>query len=194
MKDEIALSVDGMRVLLTAYRTLMSNHRHKESYFKGGVYSPFLRLLYHIFAWRVERKAKGLGCSLMPRDEELEQLRHQRMSELIKRLRVKEGKEERKREEPKRILRMVLTDRAWEVLKAAESQYPKDTRQIEEHLAHQVSKGELEGPILSGQLLWLFRHLGMNVRLETRICILEHGKLKTIGEKLKGERCARNKV
>ena len=33
----------------------------KESYFKGGVYSPFLRLLYHIFVWRVERKAKGLG-------------------------------------------------------------------------------------------------------------------------------------
>ena len=32
----------------------------KESYFKGGVYSLFLRLLYHIFVWRVERKAKGL--------------------------------------------------------------------------------------------------------------------------------------
>lgn len=120
----------------------------------------------------------------MSKDEELERLRRRRMSELIKRLRVKEG-EERKREDPKSILRMVLTDRAWEVLKAAESQYPEATCRIEKQLAHLVSKGELEGPILGGQLLWLFRHLGMNVRLETRIHILEHGKLKTIGEKLK---------
>lgn len=121
----------------------------------------------------------------MPKDEELERLRRQRMSELIKRVRVKEGEEERKREHPKRVLRMVLTDRAWEVLKAAESQYPEAACRIEEQLAHLISKEELKDPILGGQLLWLFRRLGMNVRLETRIRILEHGKLKTIGEKLK---------
>jgi len=122
---------------------------------------------------------------LLPKDEELERLRHRRMSELMKRLRVKAGEEERKREDPKRVLRAVLTDRAWEVLKAAESQYSEATCRVEEQLAHLVSKGELEGPILGGHLLWLFRRLGMNVRLETRIRILEHGKLKTIGEKLK---------
>ena len=106
------------------------------------------------------------------------------MAEMMRRLRV-EREEETKREDPKRILRRILTDRAWEVLKAAESQYPEVTRRIEEQMAHLVSKGDLEGPVLGGQLLWLFRYLGMHIRLETRIRFLEHGKLKTIGEKLK---------
>jgi len=119
------------------------------------------------------------------KDEKLELLRRRRMVELMKRLRIKEAEDGRKAENPKKILRRIVTDRAWEVLKAAESQYPEATCRVEEHLAHLVSKGELEGPILGGQLLWLFRRLGMNVRLETRIRILEHGKLKTIGEKLK---------
>lgn len=120
----------------------------------------------------------------MPKDEELELLRRRRMVEMMKRLRA-EREEKGKREDPKRILRRILTDRAWEVLKAAESQYPEVTRRIEEQLAHLVSKGELEAPILGGQLLWLFRYLGMHVRLETRIRFLEHGKLKRMGDKLK---------
>ena len=40
-------------------------------------------------------------------------------------------------------------------MKAAESQYPEATRRVEEGLAHLVSRGELDGPILGGQLLWL---------------------------------------
>ena len=119
------------------------------------------------------------------KDEKLELLRRRRMAELMKRLQTRKAEEGRKAEDPKKILRRIVMDRAWEVLKAVESQYPEATRRIEEQLAHLVSKGELEGPILGGQLLWLFRSLGMKVRLETRICILEHGKLKTIGEKLK---------
>ena len=42
-------------------RSTLVQKDSQNSYFKGGVYSPFLRLLYHIFVWRVERKAKGLG-------------------------------------------------------------------------------------------------------------------------------------
>ena len=121
------------------------------------------------------------------KDEKLEILRCRRMAELMKRLQTRETEEGRKAEDPKKILRRIVSDRAWEVLKAAESQYPEATCRVEGQLAHLVSKRELEGPILGGQLLWLFRRLGMNVRLETHIRILEHGKLKTIGEKLKGE-------
>jgi len=149
------------------------------------------------------------GKKEVSKDEELELLRRQRMARLMNRLqtrkteesklREKKGKrigrllarkteEERKAEYPKKILRRIMTDRAWEVLKAAESQYPEATCWVEEQLAHLVSKGELAGPILGGQLLWLFRRLGMNVRLETHIHILEHEKLKTIGEKLKESR------
>ena len=121
----------------------------------------------------------------MSKDEGLELLRRRRMAELMKRLQTRKAEEGRKTGDPKSILRRILTDRAWEVLRAAESQYPKATRRIEDHLAHLVSKGELKGPILGEHLLWLFRRLGMKVRLETHIRILEHGKLKTIGEKLR---------
>jgi DNA-binding TFAR19-related protein (PDSD5 family) len=125
------------------------------------------------------------GKKEVSKDKELELLRRQRMARLMNRLQTRKTEEGRKAEDPKKILRRIVTDRAWEVLKAAESQYPKATCRVEEQLAHLVSKGELDGPILGGQLLWLFRRLGMNVRLETRIRILEHEKLKTIGEKLK---------
>ena len=121
----------------------------------------------------------------MSKDEELELLRRQRMARLMNRLQTRKTEEGKKAEDPQKILKRIVTDRAWEVLKAAESQYPEATCRVEEQLAHLVSKGELAGPILGGQLLWLFRRLGMNVRLETRIRILEHEKLKTIGEKLK---------
>ncbi|MFQ6081656.1 MAG: DNA-binding protein [Candidatus Bathyarchaeia archaeon] len=123
----------------------------------------------------------------MSKDEELELLKRRRMAELMKRLQRKEVKKGRKTEDPKKNLRRILTDRAREVLKAAESQYPEATRRIEEGLAHLVSKGKLKGPVRGEHLLWLFTHLGMKVRFETHIRVLEHGKLKTIQEKLKGE-------
>lgn len=123
----------------------------------------------------------------MLKDEELELMKRRRMVELMQRLQRKDVKKGRKTEDPKKILSRVLTDRGWEVLKAAESQYPDDTRRIEEDLAHLVSKGKLKDPVRGEHLLWLFRRLGMKVRFETHIRVLEHGKLKTIREKLKGE-------
>ena len=127
------------------------------------------------------------GEKEVPKDEELELLRSRRMSELMKRLQRRDVEKGRKTEGPKKTLSRILTDRAWEVLKAAENQYPEDTRRIEEVLAHLVSTGKLKGLVRGEHLLWLFRSLGMKIRLETHIRVLEHGKLKGIGEKLKGE-------
>lgn len=117
--------------------------------------------------------------------EELERWKRRRLLEMKKRWLASEAKKDRSVEDSKKVLSRVLIGRAWEVLNAAKRQYPEATRQVEEHLAHMVSTGELKGSISGEQLLWLFRRLGMNVKLETRIRILEHGKLKTIEEKLK---------
>ena len=84
------------------------------------------------------------------------------------------------------ILKKVLVGKAWEVLEAARRQYPEPMRKIEEWLVKQVSEGKLKGPISGGELLWFLRYLGLNVKLKTKIVILEHGKLKTLYDKLRG--------
>ena len=129
----------------------------------------------------------------MSEDAELERLRRRRAAEMLRRLQAREseeakrrGREERREtEDPKEVLGKVLVGRAWEVLKAAENQYPDATRRIEKNLANLVSTGKLKSPVNGGQLLWFFRHLGINVRVKTHIYVSEHGKLKTIGEKLR---------
>lgn len=90
-----------------------------------------------------------------------------------------------KEKRPKMILRRVLVGRAWEVLEVAEQQYPEATRIIEEGLAHLISEGKFKNTVNGGQLLWFFRRLGLNLKLDTRIRVLEHGELKTLGRKLK---------
>ena len=129
----------------------------------------------------------------MSEDAELERLRRRRVAEMLRRLQAREseeakrrGREERREtEDSKEVLGKVLVGRAWEVLKAAENQYPDATRRIEKNLANLVSTGKLKSPINGGQLLWFFRHLGINVRIKTHIYVSEPEKLKTIGEKLR---------
>lgn len=124
----------------------------------------------------------------MPEDEELELLKRKKLREIQRRLAMKqEAAEGPKGDERGRALREALIGRAWEVLMAARRQYPMAAERVEAALAKAISEGRIKGPITGEQLLWLFRYLGLNVRLETRIRIYEHGELKSIAEKLKGE-------
>jgi DNA-binding TFAR19-related protein (PDSD5 family) len=119
---------------------------------------------------------------------ELELLKRRKMAELMKlmkTLRTKGGEAQRKINEPRKVIEKILTVEAWRVLNAAESQYPYATRQVESVLAHRVMTEKLKGRISGEQLLWLFRRLGLNVKLETHIRIVEDGKAKTIEEKMK---------
>jgi len=73
------------------------------------------------------------------------------------------------------------------VLDAAETQYPDPTRMLERELARLVNEGRLKGPVSAEQLLWLFRRLGMDVRLETKIQVYESGELKSLADKFRGQ-------
>ena len=121
----------------------------------------------------------------MPEDMELERLKRRKMLKFMNELFRKKFEKEREIHDSKKVLGKILTDRAWDVLRAAESQYPKATRQVVDELARLVLERKLSRPISAGQLMLLFRSLGMNVRLQTRICVLENGKLKTLEEKLR---------
>ncbi len=87
--------------------------------------------------------------------------------------------------DPNKILEKLFVGRAWEVYHAAERQYPTITEKVKEAFVQLYQQGKFKGQITGEQLLWFFRDLGLNVRLETKIRILESGELKTLAQKLK---------
>jgi len=122
----------------------------------------------------------------MSEDAELERLKFRRMQEMQRRLeREKEKPSTQKQPDPREVLKTILVGRAWEVLDAAAAQYPEPTRMLEAKLAQLVREGKLKGPITAEQLLWLFRSLGMDVRLETKIQVYESGELKSLTDKFR---------
>jgi DNA-binding TFAR19-related protein (PDSD5 family) len=125
----------------------------------------------------------------MSEDSELERIKLRRMQEMQRRLREQEKTkttEEKRQPSPREVLKTILVGRAWEVLDAAAAQFPEPTRALESELARLVREGRLKGPITAEQLLYLFRTLGLDVRLETKIQILESGEMKSLAEKFRG--------
>jgi DNA-binding TFAR19-related protein (PDSD5 family) len=125
----------------------------------------------------------------MSEDSELERIKLRRMQEMQRRLREQEKTKTAERKQqprPRDVLKTVLVGRAWEVLDAAAAQFPEPTRALEAELARLVREGRLKGPITAEQLLYLFRTLGLDVRLETKIQVLESGEMKSLAEKFRG--------
>ncbi|HEU16462.1 MAG TPA: double-stranded DNA-binding protein [Nitrososphaeria archaeon] len=89
------------------------------------------------------------------------------------------------KKDPVEVLRAVLIDRGDEVLEAALSQYPEETRRIAERLAELVERGAIAGKITGRQLLWLFRQLGLDVRLETKIYVEQDGRFVPLMDAMK---------
>ncbi|MCD6530573.1 hypothetical protein J7L06_09900 [Candidatus Bathyarchaeota archaeon] len=117
-------------------------------------------------------------------DSELEAIRRKKLRELMRKLTSK--KEGRESLDPEKILGRVFRGRAWEVYTAACSQYPQVMEKVRDALVRLVLAGRLNE--ISGEQLYLFlRRLGLRVRLETKIKVLEHGKLKSLADKLREE-------
>lgn len=124
----------------------------------------------------------------MSEDSELERIKRQRLAEMQKSLAAKQERSASANSqlEPSQILGRIFVGRAWEVYHAAMRQYPQVSEQIFRELAQLVKAGRLQGPITGEQLYGLLRQIGLDVRLETKIQVLEHGELKSIGDKFKG--------
>jgi DNA-binding TFAR19-related protein (PDSD5 family) len=123
----------------------------------------------------------------MSDDSELDRLKRQRLAEMQRRMTAKQqGEVAPAKLEPRRILERVFVGRAWEVYHAARSQYPGIADQIFQELAALVQRGRLQGKITGEQLFGLLRQIGLDVRLDTKIQVLEHGELKPIADKFRG--------
>ena len=85
----------------------------------------------------------------------------------------------------KEILLKYLYDRGDEVLRLADSQYPVQTRIIVKRIVELIKSGEIDSLISGGELLAIFRSVGLRIRVDTNIRIEDHGKYISFGEKLK---------
>ena len=123
----------------------------------------------------------------MSDDSELERLKRERLAEMQRRMTAKQQAEVTPAKlQPRQILERVFVGRAWEVYHAARSQYPVIADQVFRELATLVQTGKLHGKITGEQLFGLLRQIGLDVRLDTKIQVLEHGELKSIADKFRG--------
>jgi DNA-binding TFAR19-related protein (PDSD5 family) len=126
----------------------------------------------------------------MGEDPDIEILKAKKMQEIMQRM-MKQRKENIKKDIKKRepsereILLSHLYDRGDEVLNLAESQFPSETRAIIHRIIELINSGEINRKISGGELLSLFRTIGMNIKINTTIKIEEHGKYMSFAEKLK---------
>lgn len=123
----------------------------------------------------------------MSSDSELERLKRQRLAEMRKRLNARQEQSQPKtgKPNPTEILGKVFVGRAWEVYHAARLQYPEIADKIFQELAELVRTGRVKGQITGEQLYGLLRQIGLDIRLETKIQVFDHGELKPIADKFR---------
>ena len=85
------------------------------------------------------------------------------------------------------ILSPYLYDRADEVLDLAYGQYPVQTEAIVTRIARLILAGEIANKISGGELLMLFRSVGLKIRVNTTIKVEDNGKFVSFSDKLKNQ-------
>ena len=85
------------------------------------------------------------------------------------------------------ILSPYLYDRADEVLDLAYGQYPAQTEAIVTRIARLILDGEITNRISGGELLMLFRSVGLKIRVNTTIKVEDNGKFVSFSDKLKNQ-------
>lgn len=120
----------------------------------------------------------------MTDDAELDRLKARRLEEMQKNISTKhETKEQRLTVSARETLTNILGYRGLEVLNNAELQYPNEAKIIVEKLAELITSGEIS-EIDGGKLLALFRSVGLNIRMQTKINVKQDGKLVSFSDKL----------
>jgi DNA-binding TFAR19-related protein (PDSD5 family) len=120
-------------------------------------------------------------------DAELEAIRRNKLRELQRRLAPKPRKAELggvDQINADRVLDTIFRGRAWEIFNIARSQYPDIMSKLTPILTKLALSGKLKE--VTGEQLYLFlRKLGVRVSLDTKIRFTEHGKLKSLSDKIK---------
>ena len=122
-------------------------------------------------------------------DRELEMLKAKRLAEMIKNISTHPQKpqqniEQKKIQSYREVLIQRLGYRGMEVLQNAEYQFPNEAKMVVDKLGELLQSGEIAEEIDGGKLLALFRSVGINVRMETKINVEQDGKFVSLSDKL----------
>ena len=127
-------------------------------------------------------------------DSELERLKAKRLAEMQQNIssrkeiaKSEDNLKQKETKSPRDILVTHLGFRGIEVLENAESQFPIDTKTVVEKLAELITSGEITENIDGGKLLMLFRSIGLNIRMQTKINIEQDGKFVSLSDKLSNQ-------
>ena len=128
----------------------------------------------------------------MSEDKDLERLQAKRLEEMRKNLSFQNRqdkitasqKEQKAKLTPREIIIKQLGYRGLEVLQNAEYQFPKETEIISLKLSELISSGNITEVLDGGNLLALFRSVGINVRMKTKINVEKDGKFVSLSDKL----------
>ena len=128
----------------------------------------------------------------MSEDKDLERLQAKRLEEMRENLSFQNRqdkiaasqKEQKVKLTPREIIIKQLGYRGLEVLQNAEYQFPKETEIISLKLSELISSGDITEVLDGGNLLALFRSVGINVRMKTKINVEKDGKFVSLSDKL----------
>lgn len=129
----------------------------------------------------------------MSDDSELERLKAKRLAEMQKNISSQNDSDtppessEQSSESPRDLLVKKLGFRGLEVLENAEFQFPNETKMIIQKLFELIKTGEINETIDGGQLLTLFRSIGLNIRMATKINVEQDGKFVSLSDKLSNQ-------
>ena len=119
----------------------------------------------------------------MEEDADLKLLEQRKLEEMRRRLKAAAPQAKQEKTDRK-VVEGMLYDRGDEVLEAAYSFYPEETGRLVKELAAMVRDGRLTEKVAGGELLSIFRELGLRFRLKTSIKVMDQGKLVDLSEKL----------
>ena len=126
-------------------------------------------------------------------DKDLERLQAKRLAEMRKNLSSQQEQEkiaalqnEQRDKKPssREIVIKRLGYRGLEVLQNAEQQFPKETQIIVLKLSELILSGDITEVLDGGNLLALFRSIGIDVRMKTKINVEKDGKFVSLSDKL----------
>jgi hypothetical protein len=139
---------------------------------------------------------KSNGDDLTVDDPDLELIKARKMKALQQQIATKEKerknlesdnldqKKHREITSERDFLLHYLYDRGNEVLSLGEQQFPFQTKVIIQRLNELIRNGEIP-KVSGGELLSVYRSLGLNIRINTNISISDHGKTISFSEKLR---------